>query len=135
MYPARRVQDHGLKTGMPRGVWLPVGAYLVLIFGLSSIPHLAPPENISNADKIAHFTEYGILGLLLFRALAAGGRRSRTRTAWLTVLVGAAIAVLDELYQGTVGRDRSAGDWAADTAGLTVAALAWILRERRRTRS
>lgn len=108
-----------------------MGAYLALIFGLSSIPHLAPPETISNSDKIAHFSEYAILGLLLFRALYAGGR-PLTRAAWMTVLIGTLIAVLDELYQGTVGRDRSAGDWAADTAGLTVAALAWIWRERRR---
>jgi VanZ family protein len=131
VHPARRVQDHGLKNRSFRGVWLPVGAYLVLIFGLSSIPHLAPPGDIANSDKIAHFSEYAILGLLLFRALSAGGR-SRTRAGWMAVLIGSVIAVLDELYQGTVGRDRSAGDWAADTAGLAVAVLAWITRERRR---
>lgn len=120
-----------MKNGRFRGVWLPVGAYLVLIFGLSSIPHLDPPEVVNNSDKIAHFSEYAILGLLLFRALSAGGR-SRTRAGWMTVLIGALVAALDELYQGTVGRDRSAGDWAADTAGLTVAVLAWIARKRRR---
>jgi MYXO-CTERM domain-containing protein len=108
-----------------------VGAYLVLVFGLSSIPHLTPPGNISNTDKLAHFIEYGILGVLLFRALAAAGL-PLVRAGLVTILIGGMIAGLDELYQGTVGRDRSAGDWGADTAGLAVAALAGILRGRRR---
>lgn len=98
--------------------WIWVAGYVALIFSLSSIPHLAPPTDVSNADKAAHFLEYFVLGMLLARGWmgTAGGGGGR---AWiLAVVVGMTVAALDEFYQGTVGRDRSLGDWTADTLGL-----------------
>lgn len=113
-------------------VWIPVLAYVGLIFALSSIPNLAPPTTMTNADKLAHFTEYGILGWLLVRAL---GHRFRTRLVPAvlgSVLIGAGIAAADEMYQGTVGRHRDPRDWAADATGILVATLIWLLIQRRR---
>jgi VanZ family protein len=104
--------------------WLPPAAYAALIFYLSSIPDLAPPVDMTNADKVAHFLEYGGFGLLLFRAAwREWGPRARTLAPLFTLGVGAATAALDELFQGTVGRNRSAADWAMDVVGLAGAAL------------
>jgi VanZ family protein len=115
--------------------WLPVATYAALIFTLSSIPTLSPPGDLAFSDKVAHFVEYAILGGLLARAwgrtLAGGGK---SRRIVLALMLGAAVGALDELFQGTVGRNRSLFDWSADTAGVTFGVLldAW---SRRKTRS
>jgi len=103
--------------------WILVGGYLVLIFGVSSIPQ----SHLSHAifrvsDKLAHLAEYSGFGLLL--TLAAQGSLRRT-PRWLlmviVVLVGAAIGALDETYQMTVpGRERELLDWVADVMGVLI---------------
>ena len=114
--------------------WLPVATYAALIFTLSSISTLSPPGDLAYSDKVAHFVEYAILGGLLARAwgrtLAAGGR---TRRIALALVLGATVGALDELFQGTVGRNRSLFDWSADTAGVTFGVLldAWSRRKTR----
>jgi VanZ family protein len=101
--------------------WIWVVGYVGLIFALSSIPRLAPPSGIENADKLAHFLEYFGLGVLLARGWMGSSRTGSTLRSWvLAVVVGAIIAALDETYQGTVGRQRSVADWGADTVGLIV---------------
>lgn len=111
-------------------LWLPVACYAALIFTLSSIPNLTPPVRVANADKLAHCLEYGCFGLLLYRATRLTWRdRSAVFPIVLTVLIGLTIAVLDELYQGTVhGRTKSVYDAMADVCGVTLAALVgqWI---------
>jgi VanZ family protein len=111
-------------------LWLPVAVYVAIIFTLSSIPYLKPPVLITNADKVEHFLEYGLFGLLLFRAFRGTWKdRTAIRAIVLTILSGLLVAVLDELYQGTVpGRQKSAFDALADVIGVTLAALLglWI---------
>lgn len=119
------------------GVWLPVLGYVALIFGLSSIPNLDPPHPIENTDKIAHLTEYGILGMLLFRAVSRTLGRKRAWMLVAAVAVGASLAALDEVYQGTVGRDQSLADWIADLIGLTAGGwiIGWFLPKRRKKKT
>jgi len=109
------------------GVWIPVVAYAGLIFGLSSIPDLPTPTSTDHLDKVAHFFEYGILGVLLIRA---SNRTLRRATLWvhvpLMVVIGAVLAALDETYQGTVGREQSLADWGADVAGLVAVAVIYV---------
>jgi VanZ family protein len=105
------------------GVWLAVGAYVAVIFALSSIPDLTPPGKVTYSDKIAHFVEYGGLGFLLFRALERAGLRAPLLVL-AVVVVGMVVGGLDELYQGTVGREQSVSDWLADVAGLVAVSLA-----------
>lgn len=104
-----------------RGAWLLVAAYVAVIFTLSSMPALGPPINADNVDKLAHFLEYGVLGVLLVRAFL---RTSPGRSPWfyliLVLVIGAATAAVDEVYQGTRGREQSLGDWVADAIGLLV---------------
>ena len=99
--------------------WIWVVGYVSLIFTLSSMPHLAPPSGIDNADKVAHFLEYFVLGVLLARGwMTSSPPGSPLRTWMLTIITGTVIAALDEIYQGTVGRQRSVADWVADNVGL-----------------
>ena len=77
--------------------------YVGLIFFGSSRPYLrAPGPDFANKDKIAHCTEYGILGWFMSRAL----RPARPVPAVVEVLwfvaLGAGVAGIDELFQGTV---------------------------------
>ena len=98
---------------------LPVLAYVVLIFVVSSIPRLAPPgPEFSLKDEMAHFVEYFVLGVLLFRGV--GWQVSRLQWATFGFLVGlaATVGALDEIYQSYIaGRDMSVTDWLADMTG------------------
>jgi len=99
--------------------WLPVVAWAALIFAFSSVPSLG--TGLGTWDlvlrKLAHLTEYAILGALLARAL--------TRPA-LAVLLGSLYAVTDEIHQHFVpGRHAAWYDVLLDTAGVAVGVLAW----------
>lgn len=109
---------------------MPVGAYVVLIFSMSSISSLSPGD-APGADKLAHLIEYGIMGAILARAweMTLGRGRGGTRMV-LVLITGLWIGAADEIIQGFVGRNRSLFDWLADGTGVTVALLldAWIRR-------
>lgn len=95
-------------------LWLPVVAWAALIFTLSSIPHLG--TGLGTWDlvlrKLAHATEYGILGALLLRAL---GRPVPA------ALAAFAYAASDEVHQRFVsGRHAAPLDVAIDAAGVLV---------------
>lgn len=72
--------------------------------------------------KLAHFSEYFILGLLLCIAIAQV--TDRVRALYLTVLVGSVYAATDEIHQHFIpGRVMSSGDVAIDTAGVLCGAF------------
>jgi VanZ family protein len=88
--------------------------------------------------KAAHVVLYGILGVLLFRALRDGRAqpaRERWRMSWavLAVLMGLGAAALDEALQTTQqARSGRVGDVLLDGLGLVVAQLALYFYWRRR---
>jgi VanZ family protein len=93
----------------------------------------SPPSPPGAPDWLLHAIEFGVLSLLLSRALAGGwrGRLSR-RGAALTVFLGVLYGAGDEWHQSFIsGRDASGRDLVADGAGtllglaVTVAALRW----------
>jgi VanZ family protein len=106
-------------------VWLPVLVWAAVIFAFSSIPSLS--SGLGTWDtilrKVAHVTEYAVLGGLLYRAL---GREP------LALAAGVAYAATDELHQHFVrGRHASPVDVAIDAVGVAVGMLLWLrLRER-----
>ena len=107
-------------------LWLPVVAWAALIFALSSIPGLN--SGLGTADlvlrKLAHVTEYAVLGALLLRALP------RELPA---LAIGIAYAASDELHQHFVpGRQASPVDLAIDAVGVVIGV---ILFQRARTRA
>jgi len=105
-----------------RRAWL---FYLILIFGLSTLPGSSVHLGGDHRDKIAHFLLYGGYGFLI----AAGGWRG-LRWSWSRVLLvglgaGALTGLADECYQMLIpGRLSTAGDWFADILGATAGALA-----------
>jgi VanZ family protein len=103
-------------------LWLPVLVWAAVIFAFSSIPSLG--TGLGTWDtvlrKLAHVTEYAILGLLLLRAV---GR------VWLAVALGVLYAASDELHQHFVaGRHASPVDVAIDTVGILIGVL--VVRRR-----
>ncbi len=101
--------------------WAPVVLWAALIFAFSSVPSLS--TGLGGWDlllrKIAHLTEYAVLGALLARAL------SRPHVA-LPILLGGLYAATDEVHQHFVrGRHAAWYDVLLDTIGVTVGVLAW----------
>jgi VanZ family protein len=106
-------------------IWLPVLAWAVVIFALSSIPSLSSGLGVWDTvlRKGAHVTEYAVLGALLYRALE---REPHALAA------GIAYAATDEVHQHFVsGRHASPVDVAIDAVGVALGMLAWLrVRER-----
>ena len=105
------------KTGYKVRWRLIHGVYACLILGVSSIPGSGlPPATSLVSDKILHFGEFGLLGLLGGWAYFTEGRR-----LWLLVLFGLSFAGLDELWQSYVpGRVCDFADYIVDVAGYLV---------------
>jgi VanZ family protein len=84
--------------------------------------------------KSAHFTEYAILGALLFRAFRAGNPiRWKSNWALYSFLLSVAWALLDELHQSfTQKRGGSIWDSLLDSSGALIMLLAIALVNRRR---
>lgn len=112
--------------------WLPVATYVALIFVVSAQPGLHPPVSFQNSDKLAHLCEYGLLGLLLTRALRASlPARSWLFVTMLSLGLGLGVGAADEVFQSFVpGRDSTVFDWLADGMGLTFAQLVHLAAAR-----
>ena len=79
--------------------------------------------------KTAHFGNYFVLGLLVYRALAGGLFRFTLRCACWTLLVGLLHALLDEYHQSfTHFRTPSLYDSGLDFAGVAAAQVFILLR-------
>ena len=99
--------------------WAPVIVWAAVIFAFSSIPSLG--TGLGTWDlllrKLAHLTEYAILGALLLRAIGRSGP---------AILAGGLYAVSDEVHQHFVrGRHGAWYDVVIDTIGVTIGVLAW----------
>ena len=75
--------------------------------------------------KLAHVTEYGILGLLTFRPLALHASATSAKSPWRTALAAVAlcavVAAVDEVHQHFVpSRSGSPRDVMLDTFGATL---------------
>jgi VanZ family protein len=97
--------------------WAPVVFWAGLIFAFSSIPDLGTGLGAWDLvlRKLAHAAEYGLLAVLLYRAL---------RRPWLALALASAYAATDEVHQTFVhGREGTPRDWAIDTAGALLGLL------------
>jgi VanZ family protein len=93
---------------------------------------LAPPKSLKNGDKLAHFGEYLLLGMLLARAFR-GSRvfPSVLACSLLAMIIGFSTGLADELFQTHVpGRISSAFDYLADAAGVIAGAIVYALLKR-----
>jgi VanZ family protein len=85
-------------------------------------PHARPEELRAwhmFIRKLAHFTEYLVLSILLYQALRTD-RQWRLRTALTALAIAAAYAALDEFHQTFVlGRTGAPSDSLVDITGAT----------------
>jgi len=100
-------------------LWVPVVLWAAVIFAFSAVPDLG--TGLGTWDlvlrKLAHATEFAVLGGLLLRAL----RDERAALA-----AGFAYAASDELHQHFVdGRVGSPVDVLIDTAGVAIGLVLW----------
>ena len=102
----------GERTG---AVLLPI---LAVLFPGASASELGAIHHA--VRKLAHFTEYLVLSVLLYRALS-GGRRWDARAAGLALALAGTYALADELHQWFApARGASPLDCLVDVAGAIV---------------
>jgi VanZ family protein len=121
-----------------RRAWRWAAAWACVIFVLSSIPGNAFPDVPGRfTDKLVHIALYGVLGLLVGRALASSARLGGARLVVLTGLLATAYGITDELHQ--LLTPRRSCDWhdvVADAiGGLLGGLLAATVLARRKPRS
>ena len=104
-------------------LWLPVIAYMAMLFGFSSLSTLpSPPAEFSFYD--VHIAAYAGLGALTARATGRGLRPS-WRAVIGAILISSAYGVTDEYHQlYTPGRSFDVLDMVADAIGSIVGASA-----------
>jgi VanZ family protein len=110
--------------------WVPLVVYATVIYYLSSLSHpevFAPSVFEVVSDKLLHAMEYGVLGILCYRAFRYATRPSLARYAvLLAIAVSAFYGLTDELHQGLVpGREADVGDLLADVAGASLTVWVW----------
>ncbi|HWV39276.1 MAG TPA: VanZ family protein [Vulgatibacter sp.] len=121
----------------------PVVLYAAAIVVLSSRPELPEPGFLAllmklfarsplagwfGFDKVSHFLEYALFGLLVARAMRILSGAGAGRVILATTLVGMAFGASDELHQFFVpGRDASLFDLLADTFGSLAGATGWVV--------
>ncbi|MFC1712661.1 VanZ family protein [Candidatus Poribacteria bacterium] len=79
-----------------------------------------PSSPVLHMDKVVHLVEYGILGLLLFRAISSSGKTSLRLSIMLAIFCAAVLGALDESYQSITGRSPDVYDWLFDCLGAAV---------------
>jgi VanZ family protein len=81
--------------------WLPAILWYSVIFTISSIPNLQANQKLFPfSDKIGHFLEYFILGLLLKRALTNSNYNFlKEKAIHLSIFLATIYAVSDEIHQ------------------------------------
>ncbi len=120
--------------------WGPVISLMVLIFFASSQPKVGRPAGTTGVyfsgaipvfaggwetliKKGAHVLSYGLLAVLLLRALRMSGKPPHDALA-MALLITLSFAITDELHQSFVaGRSSSVRDIGLDYLGATTAAL------------
>lgn len=109
--------------------WLPPVAYAGLIFYLSSLSHpetLVPGLLTGFNDKVIHAGEYGVLGILCYRALRFGAGITARSALLLAIGTATLYGCTDELHQAFVPlREADGWDIAADLMGSAIAASGW----------
>ena len=103
--------------------------YILFISVLSHMPNNNLSESsysFSNQDKIFHFAEFFILGVLMQLSFIERKIFSRNQTIFMTLICGCSIACIDELHQSFIdGRHSSIGDLFFDFLGIILSAISY----------
>ncbi len=104
-------------------IWLlALGIYAGAIFYFSSLPAEGFPFITHPWDKIIHFGEYAILGIISFKAFSQNFSFKSLSTLYIICLAfGSLYGLSDELHQIFVPlRFFSVWDWFADIGGVSL---------------
>jgi VanZ family protein len=108
--------------------WLPVFVYCAIIVFLSSQSYPSrhlPSFVFAFSDKLVHGIEYGILGILLFRAF----QQTHPTIGSISLAIACAVAfgISDEIHQWFVPhREADTWDVLADSLGATLFVAGWV---------
>jgi VanZ family protein len=107
--------------------WLALAAFCALIFYLSAQPYLPMASLFKFQDKLDHFTAYGVMAALAWRAFRhLSGSLSKRWLYAFSVVFCSLYGISDEWHQSFVpGREPSAADWLADTSGAILSL--WLM--------
>lgn len=98
--------------------------YILIISLLSHTPNDNLPQSdigFSNMDKIFHFVEFFILGLLIKFSLYEREISSQKVIVFTTIIFGFSLACIDELHQSFIrGRVCSVEDLLFDFLGISL---------------
>ncbi len=107
--------------------WIPVFVYCALIFSFSSqsFPNRHFPSFLFGlSDKLAHGVEFGILGILFYRAFQQ--MTQAIKSVWLAIFCTVLFGISDEIHQGFVPhRQPDLLDVLADTVGAMIFVFTW----------
>jgi VanZ family protein len=105
-------------------LWLPVIAYMAMLFGFSASSKIpSPPGDLSYYH--VHVAVYAGLGALTARATAGGLRDVSWRAVAGAIVISSLYGVTDEYHQlFTPGRSFDVLDMAADAIGSVIGASA-----------
>lgn len=110
--------------------------WLALIFALSSRSSFPQPRSGFGepSSVVVHLILYGVLAVLLFRALTVN-RAARWSTVAIVVAFATLYGISDELHQSFVpGRSATVLDVVVDGIGAALAACACLARQTARRR-
>jgi len=106
-------------------VWLPLLAWMVFIFCVSSVPGRKIPTLFFYQDIAYHAAAYMVLALLFGRVLMSNGLSSGSARFILFVLIfGIVYGIIDEFHQRFVpGRQAALFDVSVDGLGSFIGSL------------
>jgi len=111
--------DKNLKSNFFISHWLPVILFCTFIFVQSHQPTPKSMPSIPHIDKFIHFSVYGILGILFYRAFKSSGLKNKRKTIIaLSIILTGLYGLSDELHQYFLPyRDADLFDAIADFCG------------------
>jgi VanZ family protein len=127
-YMAHQTSRLPLESWLLIKYWAPVLLYCGVIVYLSSLSYPSrhlPSFLFGLSDKLVHGVEYGILGILLYRAFHQ--TTSAIGSIIMSIICVVAFGISDEMHQWFVpNRQADLWDLLADTLGATLFILTWV---------
>ena len=112
--------------------WAAVLLWAGIIFNLSSVSDFGMKTTPKSLSVLAHAFEFGVLTILLIRALR-GERYAVPRAVWMAALLALIYAGSDEYHQSFVAnRHPSVFDLLIDAAAIGAVAIVALTREQPR---
>ncbi|MCD4844645.1 MAG: VanZ family protein [Methanosarcinales archaeon] len=118
------IGDIGSQAGFLKKQYIRDFLAIFEVFGSDTIDELSSIA-YSNYDKILHFIEYIVLGVLLYLTMYySPGSFTRKYAAVFAFIIGVLFAISDEIHQFFVsGRSSSVLDLIADSIGVAFAVV------------